>query len=286
MKAISVIILGMFLFVCTLNSFAQVRLGIIGGINSANLKTAGYGPVPDSSKARFTGVIKPRIGIFGIIRLNRFLSLRPELAYSQKGADMKLDSGFMVIDRPPGWQETYKTKSKITLGYLELPILVRFSAHLFNLRKEKENTSSLPVSLDLLAGPIVSYLVSSRKKDEVFHSVYSTNDTSKKYNYWEVKGGNGSFPGKSLNRWDWGAVFAAAVKIKLSQKTELFFEARQTFSLGNINNGHWYNSTIVFSNWWSGKIIETKPKITNANMFTASIGIITRLNFRKITPEK
>jgi len=126
-----------FLFVflfCGLTQ-AQLHLGIVGGLNLANLT----GPDVKNSDTR-SGF---SIGTYQEIKLSPFVSFQPELIFSQKGMIASGDGVF------------FPSRITCKFDYLELPLLLKFNLPL----NEQAN-------VHLLAGPSVAALVTSR---------YSTN---------------------------------------------------------------------------------------------------------------
>lgn len=82
------------------------RFGVLGGMNAATLN-GGDGDAPD----RRTGLL---VGAYVVKPLNAHLSLRPELLYSQKGAEVS-SSG-----------ELFTFTSAIELAYIDVPMLLQY----------------------------------------------------------------------------------------------------------------------------------------------------------------
>lgn len=116
-------------------SFAQIGLGIKGGVNFANLSGT---DAPPNSKT----LMGFAAGGYLEISLPLLFTIQPEILYSQKGTTF--DQGFFGVN--------IKTTEK--LNYLEIPVLVKYS---------------FPVPVlkpSLYAGPAMGILLSAKTKTE------------------------------------------------------------------------------------------------------------------------
>lgn len=275
-------ILSAVLLVCFgVDAFGQLKLGVIAGVNDAGLSGTNYGKLPDTAKPRFSNAQKLRVGLFTIIKLNKYFSIRPEIAFSSKGASQLQDSSFDQSFMPPGWREKYSADAKLTLNYIEVPILFRFTARLFTIGKNKEERRQHPVSAELFAGPYVAQLVSSRAKGKMIHKVSSVTDPSPRYNYTEEY--KLSDKGLKINKLDYGAMLGAGFNVQLASNTWLYAEGRYTLSQTNLNEGYWNRQMYNFNTFKYEKI---EPEVKHHNMLTVSLGVVTNINFRRIHPEK
>ena len=131
-RIVAVLVLGILV---TASSFAQIELGVKGGINLANMSGSGA-PPNTKTLAGFAG------GGYLEISLPFLLTIQPEVLYSQKG--------FISEETLLG------TNIKITgrLNYLEIPVLVKYS---------------FPVPVvkpSVYAGPAVGILLSAKATAE------------------------------------------------------------------------------------------------------------------------
>jgi hypothetical protein len=182
---------------------------------------------------------------------------------------------------PPGWREKYSADATVTLNYIEVPILFRFTARLFTIGKNKEEGRQHPVSVELFAGPYVSQLISSRMKGKMTHKVSSATDPSPRYNYTEEY--KLSDNRLKINKMDYGAVLGAGFNVQLGNRTWLYAEGRYTLSQTNLNDGYWNRQMYNLSTFKYEKI---EPEVQHRNMLTISLGIVTSINFKRIRPEK
>jgi hypothetical protein len=113
---------------------AQWALGLVAGGTSASTSSDGLGRLPTSRVTGFAG------GLSLTVPLTRSITFSPEILYAMKGTTDKLyTAGTDVIP-----QETGTSR----IGYIELPILVRFSF------------GSGPLRPFVTAGPEVAFKVS------------------------------------------------------------------------------------------------------------------------------
>jgi len=136
MKKIVLLLVALFSF-----SFAQaqVKLGVKGGINYSNVAGNLQDEINYDNKVGFLGGVTANIPLVG----DGFLSLQPELLYSQKGYQY-LDQEVTINNAK------YSLKGKRNFNYLDLPVLLRVNA----------------AGLIFEAGPQASYLLAIRDKTE------------------------------------------------------------------------------------------------------------------------
>lgn len=124
------------LLVCGGTAFAQqpAAFGVKAGANFADLNFEGEGG--DVNLDRRTGFVG---GLFVVVPTNRRLALQTEALFSQKGA--KSEEGDF--------------SSSITLNYLEVPVLARFSS-----------PATDGASFHVFAGPSLGFRLSAKTKTE------------------------------------------------------------------------------------------------------------------------
>lgn len=257
---------------------AQVEWGVLGGINMANMSASGYKAVPDSSRPSFSGITRFRVGLFADIPLNNYWSFNPELHYSVKGSVQKLDSGYTVLNVPPGWSDDFQTVSNIDLNYIEIPLMIRFSTPLgrpTNLYPYENSVK--PFYLDLFGGPYVSYLLSAKNDASTTWTRSSTNDTSELYNFSTKTKENKSID--QIKSLDFGAVMGLGIKWRFNRKSYLYLDVRYTLSLANLNAGYW-DRQVQDPNDPTQSITES-PTIKNTGTLSFSLGYITNFSKRR-----
>ena len=176
--------------------FAQVQVGIRGGAN--------WGL---ASKPAFLGSLTPTFhpspgptgAIFLDIPLSNRVSLRPEVAYVQKGFLVKqgLDINLGGFSLPLGARIAYQAQT------IEVPLLV------------KVNLSDGPIQPYLIAGPAVSYTFDGRVRTRAT-ALITTRPIDVDVNY-----------GETLNRWDVGAVGGLGLAMDAGAG-KFFIEGRYT----------------------------------------------------------
>ena len=119
---------------------AQVKLGVKGGINYSNIAGNLRDEIGYDNKVGFLGGVTANIPLIG----DGFLSVQPELLYSQKGYQYRDDKITMN-------NATYSYKGKLNFNYLDLPVLLKVNAG----------------GVFFEAGPQASYLLAIRDKAEI-----------------------------------------------------------------------------------------------------------------------
>lgn len=261
------------LFIFPIMGVAQTKIGFMAGTQQSSLRGDNYFSIPDSTRPRFSSVQGYRFAAFYAIKLTKFFSIRPEIAYSQKGGHQKLDSGYLEFSVPPGWKDVYNTTATFRFNYIEMPIVARFSALLFKYGKGEVKKQ---VAFEIFAGGHVSYLIGTRYESAVTTRRFSA-DTSSWYNYTTTQEQKGSIPTNKINRWDAGVVAGFGVKTKLTKLIDIYAEVRYTNSYVNINHGQWDRKMPNPNNWFS--TVSINPTILNSGLATFSAGVL--LNFGK-----
>ena len=136
MKKMSVLVGALLTLISVLPATAQVNLGVIGGLNLANLSVDPDQGVDISNRTA--------IGIGGILSfgMGETLALQLEPMFLQKGAKLKFsEQGF-----------TLETEFKIS--YIEVPAMLKFAF------------GSSDTKPYVMAGPTVGFLLSAKAEDE------------------------------------------------------------------------------------------------------------------------
>ncbi len=179
--------------------FAQSSLEIGGkiGINFASLNGVSIPPGNSTRK----GLL---IGGFLSYKLTSFLALEPEALYSAKGATGSQEAG-----------ESYT----IAIDYFEVPILLKFLV---------PSVTSIPVNLNVYAGPDLNYNISSNATENVNGVMNVTNETA------------------NTSPFDFNLLFGAGIGFKVGL-TDLLLDFRYSYSLSSAgaNNFVFKNSTFA-----------------------------------------
>lgn len=137
-------------------SFAQVaqaqRIGLKAGVNYSNLAGDLSSEAQNENKLGFVGGIGTSIPLMA----DGFLSIAPELLYSQKGYKYR-DDEFKVGNN------TMKYTGKVDFSYLDVPVLLKVNAS----------------GLIFEGGPVGSYLLSVKDRSEVMTNNTKTNNVNK-----------------------------------------------------------------------------------------------------------
>jgi len=203
MKSISLISLLIFISLSNQNAIAQHQVGIIGGLNFADLNIDPQGEgVEIVTRTGFS------LGCIIDINFSPLFGLQFEPSYMQKGAEAKIsyvEEGFRIKA-----EETFKA------AYVDLPILLLITLQTDNVRPY------------LLAGIAPAFLVGDFK--EVLNKITIdgidyTNQVPANMREYEYKS----------NSFDLGANFGAGLSIPLKNFT-IFLEGQYSLGLLDVND--------------------------------------------------
>ncbi|QHL87741.1 outer membrane beta-barrel protein [Nibribacter ruber] len=160
------------------NAQSGPRIGLKAGVTYSNLSGDLENEDLYKNKFGFTGGLTANFDLSG----DGFLSLQPELLYSQKGYQYS-DEKFTVTT-PQGTYD-YKLKGDMNFNYLELPVMLRVNAG----------------GLFFEAGPQVAYLLSVKDNSELKINDQSYEDIEKrdKDQFSEIEIGYAAGVGYQLN---------------------------------------------------------------------------------------
>ncbi len=180
---------------------AQIRLGVIGGLNLARLN-AGADPELDSFISNLTAFAGGGVVQF---RLTENLALQFEPMYLQKGARVEGSFG----DSDSDSSLIFNVNVKARLNYLELPAMLKLALGAGTTRPY------------IMAGPMLGLRLSAKETGS-----YSISGAKQEYDL-DIKDQT-----KSL---DFGAGFGAGVSF-LAGKNSIFVQGRYALGLANISN--------------------------------------------------
>ena len=182
---------------------AQVKLGVIGGLNLANIS---FDPAAGSSPSRATA-----FGAGGVVqfRLAENVALQLEPMYLQKGARQEGSFEFGFDDTGSDSSLSFNVDVKAKLNYLELPVMLKL---------EIGTGSTRPY---VMAGPTIGYRLSAKETGSVSGPGFNEQIDE------DVKDLT-----KSM---DFGLGFGAGVNFPAGRNT-VFVQGRYALGLANINN--------------------------------------------------
>jgi hypothetical protein len=207
MKRVVVLLIG---FVTTVNSFAQLSLGVqgTGNLSDAHVEIAELASYTKKAK------ILPGAGLVADLALSPSLTVRSGINFLQQGATFKA-----TLEGTAGEIEEMKIKTTHNLRYLQVPFNVLYT------------TQGRGIQLFAGGGPYASFAVSGISKLETTYKFSDGTVTTEKEEtdpFEKDEDGNASF-----KRFDYGIGVLAGVKFSNS----LFASVGYQYSLANINDG-------------------------------------------------
>jgi len=178
---------------------AQIRLGVIGGLNLANVV------VEPAQDPQFSNLTAFGGGVVAQIHLTENLALQLEPMYLQKGA--RLEGSFNDTDSDSGLIFTANVKAK--LNYLEVPAMLKFTIG---------TSTSRPY---VMAGPMLGFRLSAREMGS-----FSISGLEQKFDL-DVKDQTQSI--------DFGIGFGAGVNFPVGRNS-IFIQGRYALGLTNISD--------------------------------------------------
>ena len=132
-------------------SFAQVKIGLMGGPQSANITEKNNIPNWDSTTGKYyTGKSGIHIGISAEIPLGKRIYLEPSLLYSEKGRNFTKVLETSVADS----FYSFNTTKNLTIQYIDIPINFAYKLPL-----SRKKTTNFIIS----AGPYLSMFFNGKK---------------------------------------------------------------------------------------------------------------------------
>jgi hypothetical protein len=142
----------LFCFICFAKLQAQIRLGAEIGVHSANVIEHNQIPGWDTAqKNLYSSKTGLHIGITTEMQLGRSrVFFQPGLNYSSKGR--QYNKYYDTVSSPSGVDTVY-AKSKLQLGYMEIPLYFTYKIPLSSNRRS---------SFFIGAGPYVAFILNSK----------------------------------------------------------------------------------------------------------------------------
>lgn len=184
----------------------------------------GFSGIDFEAKAR-TGV---SFGIFYEYKFNKLLLIRPELTYTMKGAKFRHEGPVTFTYDYETYFVDLKEDLIMVMNYIELPVLLRFN--FVDIEKK-----TVPY---LIAGPCISYLVTSKMKVKVDVDGEKETD-SEKYDEFE------SF--------DWGLYGGLGIAFSKSASLELRYNYNfKPVVKEKYDDGYEVNNSMISINFMMG----------------------------------
>lgn len=257
---------------CHTSTNAQAFWGVYGGMNTANLKLSDWKtPVdPFDQQPKITGIRRLTFGVICELPLSDYLFLQPELAFTQKGGILKIDSGYSDITG--GGTLTYQTVNNLDLNYLQVPLLLKVRFQINNPQPlYPREGSGRPLFVELYAGPVFNYLISpSAKYSQTINeqNTLTNIDTSYKIKTTGTQ--------KGLKSMDFSAALGANIKWRVNKKTYLYLDLRYSMNFMNINN-----TMLVYEYMDKDNIKKNTPTLKNSGNLAVTFGINTTFTKRR-----
>ncbi|MFK8102710.1 MAG: porin family protein [Saprospiraceae bacterium] len=191
------LVFALFAMTLTFTSFAQLSVGVRGGVNFATQSISG----DDASSLSLDGITGLFIAIPVEIGITENFSVQPELTYLQKGSSFSFD----ILG--------FNTESSTTLNYFELPVLAKYKF---------VKTDDLGVYA--AAGPTFGYALGGESKVSI-QGVEETTDFD-----FDAE------ENEDFNRFDLGLSLGAGVEYKAGPGS-IVLDLRYVLGLSNLNGG-------------------------------------------------
>ena len=150
-------------------SFAQVKIGILGGPQTANITEKNNIPGWDSVSGKYySGKSGIHLGVTAEIPLGKRFYFEPSLMYSEKGRSFSKVLETSVADS----FYSYNTTQRLTIQYIDIPLNFAYKLPL----SRKKNTSFI-----LSAGPYLSMFFNGKKvtnQNDLFSSSSESKTTT------------------------------------------------------------------------------------------------------------
>ncbi|MDX5320881.1 MAG: PorT family protein, partial [Bacteroidota bacterium] len=142
---------------------AQAFFGVYGGMNTAGLSMSNWitNSDPLDTKPTFQSIRRLTFGVTCELPIGQYFYFQPELAWTNKGGIMSLDSGY--ADVLGSGQTTYKLVNNLDLHYAQLPLLIKWRIQLTDPKPlyPHEGTGQ-PLFFEIYGGPVVNFLALGR----------------------------------------------------------------------------------------------------------------------------
>ncbi len=266
-------ILGMGLFF-TYQANAQAFFGVYGGMNTAGLTLDEWktNTDPMDPKPTLKSIRRLTFGLTCELPLSRYIFFQPELAWTNKGGIIYLDSGYADIFG--AGSTTYKTVNNLDLHYVQLPLLMKVRWQLTNPKPIYPNEGSgKPLFFEFYLGPVINFLAIPRSNysQTVTYTPagQSEPESETKTVYKDATQGG-------LKKLDFSLALGGNFKYKLSKKTFIYLDARYSLNFMNINKSALRNDYQK-----DGKDLISYPTLKNSGNLAITLGISTTFTKRR-----
>ncbi|HCS21699.1 MAG TPA: hypothetical protein DIW47_14265 [Bacteroidetes bacterium] len=265
-------ILGMGIFF-THQTNAQAFFGVYGGMNTAGLNLDNWktNTDPGDLKPTFKSIRRLTFGVTCELPLSRYIFFQPELAWTNKGGIMFIDS--IYTDITGSGSTTYKTVNNLDLHYVQLPLLMKVRWKLTNPKPIYPNEGSgKPLYFEFYLGPVINFLAiprSNYSQTSQHTPAGGTPEEETKTVYKDATQGG-------LKKLDFSLALGGNFKYNLSKKTFIYLDARYSLNFMNINKSALRNEYQK-----DGKDLISYPTLKNAGNLAITLGISTTFTKRR-----
>lgn len=252
----------------------QAFWGLYGGINTANVSMGEWKASndPTDTKPTFEKIRRLTFGASVELPFSDYFILQPEIAFTQKGTILSVDSGY--ADVLGGGSVTYKTVNNLDLNYIQIPILAKTRLQLTHPKPlYPHENSGKPLFMEFYLGPVFNYLLSPKAQySQTIHeqNALTNVDSTYKVKYSSKQGG--------LKKIDISVALGANFKWKWTKKSYIYLDARYTLNFMNINDGALVNE---YTDEDTGEPVYAQPSLKNAGNLAITIGISTTFTKRR-----
>jgi|GEM_PF-2206761 len=221
-------------FLFSYQSNAQAFFGVYGGMNTAGLQLDNWktNKDPFDLKPTFQSIRRLSFGVTCELPLSKYIYFQPELAFTQKGGIMSIDSGFSDITG--SGTTIYQTVNNLDLNYLQLPLLFKVRMQLTNPRPLYPNEGTgRPIFFEFYLGPVINYLLIPRSNYSQTVTYTPAGATVPESTIKTVYTGKTQGGLKSI---DISAAVGGNIKWQVSKKTFIYIDARYSLNFLNIND--------------------------------------------------
>lgn len=267
-------ILGMGFFF-TYQANAQAFFGVYGGMNTAGLTLDEWKTNSDplDPKPTLKSIRRLTFGLTCELPLSKYIYFQPELAWTNKGGIIHLDSGYEDIFG--AGKTTYKTVNNLDLHYVQLPLLMKVRWQLTNPKPIYPNEGSgKPLFFEFYLGPVINFLAIPRSNYSQTTAYTPAGETVPES---ETKTVYKDATQAGLKKLDFSLALGGNFKYKLSKKTFIYLDARYSLNFMNINKTALRNDYLNKD----GKMVIGYPTIKNSGNLAITLGVSTTFTKRR-----
>lgn len=254
-------------FLFSYQANAQAFFGVYGGMNTAGIQLKDWktNTDPYDLQPTFQSIRRLTFGVTCELPLSKYIYFQPEIAFTQKGGIMSIDSAYG--DNFGAGLTVYQTVNNLDLNYVQLPLLFKVRMQLNNPKPlyPHEGTGK-PFFFEFYLGPVINYLLiprSNYSQTVTYTPAGATVPESSVKNVYSGKTQGG------LKALDISAAVGGNIKWQASKKTFFYIDARYSMNFLNINDKALRNDYIDKE----GNQRISYPTLKNSGNFALTLGI-------------